>query len=93
MAKVFFDIADLFTKQNDFFKARAFKNSGSIILDFPKKVKTASDLKGIKGIGKSTLAKVEEFLSTGTVALLEELKGPVAKVEQSEEAKMAMKFL
>lgn len=52
------------------------------------------------GIGKSSLAKIDEFLTTGKLAAIEEIKtemGGTAKEEApkvtSKTAEMAMKFL
>ncbi|MEM9651865.1 MAG: helix-hairpin-helix domain-containing protein, partial [Actinomycetota bacterium] len=69
------------------FKVRAYENArlgieahGADITDL-----TAAELTKIKGVGKSTAAKIREFLDTGTVDKLEKLRAayPPAFVELS----------
>jgi hypothetical protein len=55
-------------------------------------------MKGVPGVGKSSLAKIDEWLTTGTMGALEELRaakgggGPAAPPPTKGEA-MAAKFI
>ena len=52
------------------FKVRAFRNSAQIIAELPEKVTSAEQLKGVKGIGKGSLALVRARLQTHLKPLL-----------------------
>jgi DNA polymerase/3'-5' exonuclease PolX len=53
------------------FRINAIINLIKIIKYYPKEIKDASELKGIKGVGKSSLEKIDEILKTGTLSYLE----------------------
>jgi DNA polymerase/3'-5' exonuclease PolX len=53
------------------FRLKQISNSLEIIKKFPKEIKNGNDLKDIKGIGKGTIKRIDEILSTGK---LEEVK-------------------
>ena len=46
------------------FRLNSIKNALKIIKEYPKKIKSSDDLKGIKGIGKGTLRRIDEILKT-----------------------------
>ncbi|KAL4447520.1 hypothetical protein ABPG75_004739 [Micractinium tetrahymenae] len=54
------------------FKANAFKKVADIVDAHTEKITAASQLKGTKGAGPSSLAKVTESLETGTLVALTE---------------------
>ena len=54
---------------------------------------SAEPATGYAGVGKSSLLKVDEFLQTGTLAALNELKGEAPPAPSDPAAQMAMKFL
>lgn len=66
-----------------------------VIRNYDKEITSSKDLKGTKGVGKSSQNKIDEFLESGTMAVLEELRGGGGgfKVVQSKDAEMAMKFV
>jgi DNA polymerase (family 10) len=60
------------------FKVRALANAGDIIEDLPDDVAdlmASGGIKKVAGVGKGTQAITQEFVSTGTVKELEELRG------------------
>ncbi|KAK9802663.1 hypothetical protein WJX73_002423 [Symbiochloris irregularis] len=76
------------------FGVRATKKVADIIAGFPQQITSSSMVKSVAGVGKSSLAKVEEFLSTGKLAALEEAGikvGPSAGDDAS--ASAAVQFL
>lgn len=80
--------------KKDFMRGRAFLNVSIIITDWPTKITSSKDLKGVKGVGKSSMAKIDEFLATGKMEALEELKSLDPKaVNKVEMDKMAAAFL
>lgn len=50
------------------FRLKSINNVINIIKKFPKTIKNAEDLADIEGIGKGTLARVDEILTTGKLS-------------------------
>lgn len=50
------------------FRLAHMKKALSVIRKFPNKIKSSEDLKGIAGIGKGILARIDEILKTGKLA-------------------------
>lgn len=74
-------IVDLFeelhhchTYLKDEWRARASQKVAMIVGGLAKDIKTADDLKGVTGIGKSSLTKIDELLTTGTCSALVKLQ-------------------
>ncbi len=65
------------------FRVRAYQNAARAVAGLDRDVATmsASELAGVRGLGKSTAARIREYLDTGTVAKLDQLreKHPVGK--------------
>ncbi|KAI3429347.1 hypothetical protein D9Q98_005442 [Chlorella vulgaris] len=72
MADAFARLADMLAGEGERFKATAFRNVSKIIAAHPAPITAAKDLKGVKGVGASSQAKITEFLETGTLAALQE---------------------
>jgi len=69
--------------QRDKHRANAFLSASKIIRALDKEIVSAADLKGIKGIGPSTLACVQEYLNTGTMVRLQQAEknnGPAKEI-------------
>jgi len=47
----------------------------TILDEYPEVITSAEQVKDVMGIVKSSLDKIDEFLETGTLAAVEELKG------------------
>jgi DNA polymerase (family X) len=58
------------------FRVRAYQNAQRAVLGLSRDVSEMSqaDLARVKGLGKSTAAKIREYVQTGTIAKLEELR-------------------
>lgn len=67
------------------FRVRAYQNAERAVATLQRDIAdlTASELAQIKGIGKSIAARIRQFIDTGTIDKLEELraKHPTSKVE------------
>lgn len=50
------------------FRLKQISNALLIIKKYPKKIKSGSDLKDIKGIGKGTIARIDEIIKTGKLS-------------------------
>jgi DNA polymerase (family X) len=64
----------------DRFRVRAYERAADAIGAAPVDLSTLSpeEVAGLKGIGKATAAKIAEYLDTGAITMLEELRGQVA---------------
>lgn len=65
------ELADILQRQGEPFKSRAYQQAQETIMTYPGDIYTVEQLKGLKGIGKTIDAKLEEFAKTGTLRLLE----------------------
>lgn len=80
LAQQFREIATLLKLAGeDPFRIRAYERSADAIKATTRDLSTVSpaELGRIKGIGASTASKITEYLGTGTIGLLEELRGRV----------------
>lgn len=59
-------IAKYYQQHNEEYRANAFRNAARIINELPYEVTLNTKLKGIAGLGKSSLEVITEFLQTGT---------------------------
>jgi DNA polymerase (family X) len=67
------------------FRVRAYDNARRAVEQLTRDVAemSASELAGVKGLGKSTAGRIREYVETGTIEKLEQLraKHPVGKLE------------
>jgi DNA polymerase (family 10) len=81
LAQIFEKMADIseFLEDNPF-RVRTYRRVAKIVENLPMDIEEAvrsGYIKKIKGIGKATLEKIEEFLKTGTISKYEELRKKV----------------
>lgn len=94
MSSAFRELAGLIRKAGDGFKANAFFKVATILDEYPDAITSAKQVKDVKGVGKSSLAKIDEFLTTGKLAAIEELKGGgPAPPPQTKDEQVGMAFL
>ncbi|DBA85139.1 TPA: hypothetical protein ACH3X2_005859 [Trebouxia sp. C0005] len=96
-------LADVYEAKggNNVFAARAYNKTAGILAAYPKKVGAGKELKSVQGIGKGSMDKIDEFITTGTLAALSEAEAAVEGGDAPEKQKavegkakdMAMKFL
>ena len=67
-------LENLMQKKGEFFRARAYAKAKESIMTYKKPIKNADQLKGQKGIGSTILAKLNEYVKTGTLQVLEKSK-------------------
>lgn len=90
MAAAFQELGEELRKRGEGFKASAFLKVAQAIREFPTPITSSKDLKGVPGVGKSSQAKVDEYIATGKIAAIDDLKGtgaqPAAVSKQAAEA-------
>lgn len=78
-----------------FFKYKAIFGVATALSDLDYTVTSGKQVKDIKGIGKSSQLKIDEFVSTGKIGAIDDLKGEsgVAAAPISKDAEIALKFV
>jgi bifunctional polynucleotide phosphatase/kinase len=74
LCEALLELADLLKEANNVFKSRAFVKAAACLSDCSFKVTTKKEAVKLPGIGKSIGEKIEEFATTGKIAVIEELK-------------------
>lgn len=61
-------------KQGEAFRARAYQKAQETIMAYPDNISSPSQLKGLPGIGSTIMDKLDEYVQTGTLRILEREK-------------------
>jgi len=69
--KILEELDDIMTRQGEPFRARAYKQAAEVIMTYPNDITDPKQLEGLKGIGKTIMTKLEEYVETGTLKVLE----------------------
>ena len=67
-------LADIMLKQGEPFRARAYQKAQETIMAYPADIMSPNDLKGKPGIGSTIMEKLNEYVETGTLKVLEREK-------------------
>ena len=67
-------LSNIMLKQGETFRARAYQKAQEFIMSYPNNIQSLNELKGKPNIGPAVLEKLEEFISTGTLKLIEREK-------------------
>ena len=62
-------------------RAMAYRKAKQAITNYPEQINSVQDIKDLKGIGKTTIEKLEQFVQTGEIDLLEKEKENDAQLE------------
>lgn len=91
LGEAFRQLETLYKDEGNQFKASAFRKVAEIITSWEAVITSGKDLAKVKGVGKSSIAKIDEFLKTGKLEVLEQ----AGKTEQlpNKHADEAEKFL
>lgn len=95
LVAAFFELATLLKDAGEQFKSGAFSKVAKLLSDLDREVTSGKSVKDIKGIGKSSMDKIDEFISTGKMGAIEEFKTRKKDEEVfvSKEAAAALPFL
>jgi DNA polymerase/3'-5' exonuclease PolX len=72
LSKAFDQLAIQF--KEDHYRSRAYRNAASILKTHQGTILSGKEAMEIKGIGKSIAAKIDEFITTGKISIIEERK-------------------
>ena len=72
--KLLNELEELMKKKGEFFRARAYTKAKEKLILYKKPITDVNELKGIKGIGNTILNKLQEYVDTGTLQVLEKAK-------------------
>jgi len=67
-------LADIMLKKGEPFRARAYQKAQETIMAYPVDILSPNDLKGKPGIGETIMEKLNEYVQTGTLKLIEHEK-------------------
>ena len=71
-------LANIMLKQGEPFRARAYQKAQETIMSYTGDIMTPNDLKGMPGIGPTIMDKLNEYIETGTLKIIErERNNPV----------------
>ena len=72
------ELEQIMMKQGEMFRAKAYRQASEAITLFDGDITDTKQLQGIRHIGKTIMAKLEEYVETGTLKILErERKNPL----------------
>jgi NAD-dependent DNA ligase/DNA polymerase/3'-5' exonuclease PolX len=67
-------LSEIMLKQGEPFRARAYQKAQETIMSYPSDITSPNDLKDKPGIGSTIMEKLNEFVVTGTLRILEREK-------------------
>ena len=73
-------LANIMLKQGESFRARAYQKAQETIMAYPGDIMSPNDLKGKPGIGPTIMEKLNEYVQTGTLKVLEREKNNPANI-------------
>jgi len=69
--KILDELADIMQRQGEPFKARAYQKAQETIMTFEGDIYSLPQITDLPGIGKTIASKLEEYMQTGTLRILE----------------------
>jgi DNA ligase (NAD+) len=67
-------LEDLMRKKGEHFRGRAYTKAKESIILYNEPIKSVEEIKDMKGVGKTILQKLQEYVDTGTLRVLEKAK-------------------
>lgn len=74
------ELSNVMSKRGEQFRAKAYQKAQESIINFPNDIHNISQLSGISGVGKSIIEKLDEYVRTGRIELLEQEKANPANI-------------
>jgi NAD-dependent DNA ligase/DNA polymerase/3'-5' exonuclease PolX len=67
-------LSNIMLKKGEAFRARAYQKAQEFIMSYPNNITSLNELKGKPNIGPAVLEKLEEFINTGSLQIIEREK-------------------
>ena len=67
-------LSDIMLKQGEPFRSRAYQKAQETIMSYPSDILYPNELKGMPGIGETIMDKLNEYVQTGTLKIIEREK-------------------
>jgi NAD-dependent DNA ligase len=67
-------LSNIMLKKGEPFRAKAYQKAQEFIMSYPNNITSLSELNGKPGIGPAVLEKLEEFINTGSLQIIEREK-------------------
>ena len=67
-------LSNIMLKKGEAFRARAYQKAQEFIISYPNNITNLSDLNGKPNIGPAIIERLEEFINTGTLQIIEREK-------------------
>ena len=71
---LFEQLHSIMLKKGEIFRAKAYQKAQETIMDYPTDIVSPDQLKGFPGIGSTIMEKLNEYVTTGTLLVLEKEK-------------------
>jgi DNA ligase (NAD+) len=72
--KILSQLSDLLKLKGQYFRSRAYQKAIDSIVEYKNDITSTNDIKNLKGVGKTIIGKLDEYVKTGKVKILEEYK-------------------
>ena len=72
--KILTQLGDLLKIKGQYFRSRAYQKAIDSIVTYKNDITSTDDIKNLKGIGKTIIGKLDEYVKTGKVKILEDYK-------------------
>ena len=67
--KILSELNDIMMRQGEPFRAKAYREAAESIMLYPNDITSPKQLEGVKGIGKTIMSKLNEYVETGYVKI------------------------
>jgi len=74
------ELANIMLKKGEPFRSRAYQKAQETIMSYQYDILNPIDLKGLPGIGSTIMEKLEEYVKTGTLSIIEREKNNPANI-------------
>jgi len=85
-------LAKYYKNTGDAWRTQAYQKAIISIRNMDQEITDISQVKGVKGIGKGTLNKIQEYLDTGEIEKVEEVKGKLKELTKKSEKEQVLEL-
>ena len=74
LVKILGELEDIMNRQGETFRARAYHNAAETIMSYIQPITNPEQLKGLPGIGDTIMTKLEEYVATGKLKIIDKYR-------------------